>query len=182
MIRFSILHMINTLLRGNDSADWLSQILGLQELIESKVSLGKRLVVQTWAPAKDGGRRHRNFILPWAPAIVKPWRKIEPAPFRRVTKTGLVQAGANCRTAHGLGHSLALGLADEIIDLRREGRLCGHLRRRACHVHLGRLGELEALPALDSAQESGNPADASANVRYPKRLGSLSAFAPPLIP
>ncbi len=118
MIRFSILHMINTLLPGNDSADWLSQILGLQELIESKVSLGKRLVVQTWAPAKDGGRRHRNFILPWA--------------------------GANCRTAHGLGHSLALGLADEIIDLRREGRLCGHLRRRACHVHLGRLGELEA--------------------------------------
>lgn len=63
MIRFSILHMTNTLLRGNDSADLLSQILGLQALIESNVSRGKRLAVQTRAPTKDGGRRHRDFIL-----------------------------------------------------------------------------------------------------------------------
>ncbi len=51
MIHFSTLYMVNTLLRGNNSADWLLQILGLPEVIGSKVTLGKRLVAQTWAPA-----------------------------------------------------------------------------------------------------------------------------------
>ncbi len=97
----------------------------------------------------------------------------------------LVGSGwSRCCTAHGLGRSLALGLPDEIIDLRRqEGRFCGHLRRRPGHASISdESGSSRPSQALDSAQEGGNPADASANVRYPKRLGLAPRLRPAFDP